>query len=123
MVIYLANLQSIPIEVSEAAIVDGANTWNIVMRIKVPLLRHSFNIISILTAIGIFKIYELILFMTNGGPANSTSVLTYYMVRRLNHGFQYAYASALSVILTIIIISLTIIINQLVFHKRFEVEY
>ena len=123
MVIYLANLQSIPIEIVEAAVVDGANKWNIALKIKVPLLRHSFNIITILTAIGIFKIYEFILFLTNGGPGYATSVLTYYMVRRLNQGFQYAYASAISVIMTIVIVMITIIINQFIFHKRFDVDY
>ena len=123
MVIFLANLQSIPQDLIEAAIVDGASEWAIISKIKIPLLRPSINIVAVLSVIGVFKIYEAVAFITNGGPGYSTYVLTFYMVRRIGTGFQFAYACALSTITTVIIILITIFINQVIFNKRFEIEY
>jgi raffinose/stachyose/melibiose transport system permease protein len=123
MVIYLANLQSIPEDVIEAATIDGASEWTMISKIKIPLLRSSMSLVAVFTVINVFKIYEGVAFLTGGGPGQSTQVLAFYMVRRIGTGFQYAYACALSTVITVMILILTIIVNQVIFNKRFEVEY
>jgi len=123
MVIYLANLQSIPEEITEAAIVDGANNWQVIRKIKIPLLRPSINIVTTIMTIAVFKLYELIVFITNGGPSHTTNVLTFYLIKRVTTGFHYSYACAIAVILTLIVVVLTIIINQVIFNKKYEMDY
>lgn len=80
MVIFLAGLQTIPIESYEAAQVEGASAWQTLLYITLPLLfRETFVIIFSITLVGSLKVFDIVYAMTQGGPANSTQVLGTWM--------------------------------------------
>ncbi len=83
MMLFLANLGSIPASYLEAARLDGANAWQVFSRIELPLLRPSLIIVSVMTFIGNFNAFELIFVMagSDGSPAGSTDVLGTYFYR------------------------------------------
>lgn len=79
MVFLLGGLQTIDIELLEAAKVDGANAGQRLMYIKVPLMRQISGLALIFMFVGTFGIFEKILVLTFGGPANATFTIGYYM--------------------------------------------
>jgi multiple sugar transport system permease protein len=117
MVIFMAALQNIPEEYNEAAKVDGANLWQRVWHIIVPLLSPTIVLVVLITIIGSLKAFDHILLMTGGGPANATNVLVYYIYFQAFKIFQTGYASALAVVLFIITFALTI--AQWLVRRRF----
>lgn len=76
MIIYIAGLQSISDDVLEAASVDGASYWQTLFRIRLPLLMPSITICLFLTLSNCFKIYDVNLALTGGGPANATEMVS-----------------------------------------------
>lgn len=108
MVIYLAGLQGIPRSLYEAAIVDGAGGWRRFTRITLPLLTPVSFFVSIMLVINGFKIFDLILVMTEGGPGRATNVLVYQIYNEGFLFFRFGYASAISVVLLALVLSVTI---------------
>lgn len=108
IIIYLAAIKSIPAEYSDAAHVDGANAWKILWRIKLPLLAPTTLFITVITIIGSLQVFDHIMLMTGGGPANATLVLVYYIYQQGFQFFATGYASSLAVILFCITLLLTI---------------
>lgn len=78
MVMYLAALQSIPADMQEAAILDGANRWQQFWKIIVPMLRPTIAVCSILSVLAALKAYQEVDVLTQGGPMNSTFTALYY---------------------------------------------
>ena len=78
MVMYLAGLQSIPAEMQEAAILDGANRWQRFWKITVPMLRPTIMVCSIMSVLAALKAYQEVLVLTQGGPLNATFTGLYY---------------------------------------------
>lgn len=109
MIIFLAALTNIPQSFKEAAIIDGANRWQIFRHITFPLLASTTLLVLVLTLIGTFQVFDTIFLMTEGGPANSTMVLVYYIYYQGFQFFETGYASALSVILFIITFGLAMV--------------
>jgi ABC-type sugar transport system permease subunit len=115
-VLFLAGLKNIAGTYYEAATIDGANPVQKFFKITLPLLSPTTFIVTMLQFFSAFKVVESIMVMTGGGPAKRTDVLVLYIY---NNAFSYlkmGYASAISVILFVIILSFTII--QLVLEKR-----
>lgn len=109
MLIFLAALQGIPRPYYEAAQIDGANNWQQLFKITLPLLRFSIFFVSVTTMIGWLQFFEEPFVMTNGGPLSSTMSVALFIYR---NGFQlsnFGYAAAGSFILFIIIIIITLI--------------
>ncbi|MBK0347771.1 sugar ABC transporter permease [Aerococcaceae bacterium zg-ZJ1578] len=107
MVIYISFLNNIPDEVIEAANIDGANGWTKFWKIKVPMIMPAFTICLFLTLSNAFKIYDQNLALTNGGPYNSTQMVS---MNIYNEAFQmrnmgYAQAKALVFLIIIILVS------------------
>ena len=96
MIIFMAALQNIPQDYDDAAKVDGANLWQRVRHITVPLLSPTIMLVVLLTVIGSLKVFDHILLMTKGGPGNATNVLVYYIYFQAFRVFQTGYASALA---------------------------
>lgn len=109
MIIYLAALKGIPREYGEAAHVDGANRWQVFRHITLPLLAPTTLLITVITVVGSLQVFDHILLMTNGGPANATLVLVYYIYQQGFEFFQTGYASTLAVILFAITLVLTVL--------------
>jgi ABC-type sugar transport system permease subunit len=104
MMLFLAGLQTVPSDVLEAARVDGAGAFRTFVSVVWPLLKPVSIVVIITTIIGSFKAFDLIYSMTGGGPFNSSQVLVMDLYQE---GFQYlkfGYASAMSVILLIIVL-------------------
>ncbi len=75
---FLAGMQSIPTELYEAAIVDGANAWNRFWHVTLPLLRHVITIVLLLSIILTLADFQIVYILTRGGPANSTHLFSTY---------------------------------------------
>ncbi|MGB9990970.1 carbohydrate ABC transporter permease [Pseudoduganella rhizocola] len=78
MVMYLAALQSVPAEMQEAAILDGASRWQRFWKITVPMLHPTIAVCSILSVLAALKAYQEVDVLTQGGPMNSTFTALYY---------------------------------------------
>ena len=109
MVIFLAALQSIPPEYYDAASIDGASVWQVIRRIKLPLMIPTTILVLIMLTIGAFQAYIQVALITGGGPLHRTEVLLSYMYDRAFTDLDFGYAAALSYILIFIVF----IISQL----------
>ncbi len=109
MIMFIAGLQAIPIELYEAAKIDGASSFDSFKRITIPMLKSTILVVLVLATIQSFKAYELIVTMTKGGPGYSTKfvVQQVYQVAFLED--RFGYASAMSMILMIVIALFTLI--------------
>jgi multiple sugar transport system permease protein len=107
MIIFMGALQSIPQDLYEAASVDGANRWQRVRFITLPLLAPTILLVLILTIVGSLQVFDHILLLTGGGPGNATSVLVYYVYFQAFRSYQLGYASALAVILFLAALGVT----------------
>jgi multiple sugar transport system permease protein len=115
-VILLAGLQAIPRDVKEAAALDGAGGWRRLRSITIPLLSPSLFFVTVLSIINSFHIFDQVWVMTGGGPAGATSVMVEQIMR---YAFSYGrvgYASAMSIVLFVIILLVTVV--QLRLQKR-----
>jgi multiple sugar transport system permease protein len=99
MVIFLAALQGISDDVYRAASVDGANGWQIVRYITLPLLVPTLLIVLVMLTIGAFQAYIQVALLTGGGPVHRTEVLLSYMYYQAFTNRDFGYASALSYLL------------------------
>jgi alpha-glucoside transport system permease protein len=79
MVVLAAALKGIPVEIIEAARVDGAGEWNIFRRIMLPLLSLPISIVTVWLFINVIKVFDIIYVMTSGGPGTSSRVIAYSM--------------------------------------------
>jgi multiple sugar transport system permease protein/alpha-1,4-digalacturonate transport system permease protein len=108
MLLFLAGLQTIPAQLYEAARVDGANAWQRFLFVTLPGLRHTMFFVVVIMTIGSFKVFDLILLMTEGGPGQSTLVLSQYIYQKGFVENQFGYASAISIVLFVICCVVTI---------------
>lgn len=107
MVIFLAGLQTIPQEISEAAESDGASAWNTFRYITLPMLRPTLLFGAVITSIGYLQFFEEAFVMTKGGPLDSTKSVTFFTYEQFGFG-NYAYASAAAYLLFLAIVLLTL---------------
>ncbi|WP_020618104.1 carbohydrate ABC transporter permease [Paenibacillus daejeonensis] len=120
MIIYIAGIQGIPDDVMEAARVDGANLWQRTTRIVFPLLMPSFTICLFLTLSGAFKIFDVNLSLTGGGPINSTELLAMNIFNEIFGYNRYGLGQAKAIIFFILVAAVTI--TQVIITKRREVQ-
>lgn len=110
VILFLAGLQGVPQELYEAADIDGARSMVKLLKITIPLITPTILLQVIMEIIHIFQSFVWSYSMTKGGPLNSSLTFVLYIYRRAFDNFQMGYASALSVILFIVILVLTIVI-------------
>jgi ABC-type sugar transport system permease subunit len=108
MILYLAGLQSIPASLYEAAEIDGASGFNKFAKITFPLLSPTTFFIMIVSFLNSFQVFDQISVMTEGGPSNSTNVMVYYMYQNAFMFFKVGYASAIAVVIFIILFLITL---------------
>ena len=109
MIIILAGLQSIPSQLYEAASIDGANSVEKFFKITLPMLSPTMFMVTILSIINSFQVFDLVNIMTQGGPGRSTNVLVYRIYQEGFQKLQFGYASAMAYFLFIIIMVITLI--------------
>lgn len=108
MIIFLSGLSTINQEVLEAAKIDGANSWQVLKNVTVPLLSPTIFFVIVITSISSFQVFDLIYVMTQGGPDNSTMVLVYSIYKYAFEYFDVGKASAIAYILFAIIFVLVL---------------
>lgn len=121
MVIYLAGLQSIPTEYEEAAMIDGASRARVFWNVTIPLLRPYILLASLVSTMAAVKVFEEIYVMTRGGPFFSTYTMFMYIFDEAFQELNMGYASALAVVLAMVILVFSVI-NFRVF-RRGGLEY
>lgn len=114
MIFFLAGLQNLPSELYEAAELDGATSWVQFTRITFPLLMPTTLFVSTVSAINAFKTVDQLFLMTMGGPNNATNLLLYHLFEQAFSFFDRGVASALTVILVVILLILAVVQNQYV---------
>src|SRR5699024_1017337 len=112
MVVYLAALQDVPADIHEAAELDGANNWKKFWHIVVPLLSPTTFLLFIINVIFSLHAFDIIFVMTGGGPGFATTVLLQYIYESAFSNGELGYASALSVVLTVILLLLAAVRRQ-----------
>ncbi len=120
-VVYLAALQGIPQDLLDAAKVDGANRWEVFYNVTFPLLSPGVTVNVVLLLIMMFKLYDIIQVLTAAGPAGTTETLAFYITRMAFTVNRVGYASAMAVILFIIIATISACIGT--FLRKREVQY
>ncbi|MCZ2264367.1 sugar ABC transporter permease [Isoptericola sp. QY 916] len=108
MLIYLAALQSLPKDVYEAASVDGASKTRQFFSITLPLLKPATFFVFVTSVISAFQAFDLIYILTDGGPANTTTMMTYEIYKSAFREFRVGYACAQSIILFVFLLLLTL---------------
>jgi putative chitobiose transport system permease protein len=108
MVLYLAGLQSLARELDEAAMIDGANRWQRLWYVTVPLLRPTTTLVTVIASIGAMKVFGEIYVMTSGGPAERTNTLVYYVYKQAFTFLHMGYASAAAVVLCLFLVLLSL---------------
>ena len=109
MLIYLAGLQDIPVQLYEAATLDGATGWQRFRKITLPMLTPSTFFVFIMLTINSFKSFDLIYALTQGGPGTSTTLLANYIYNQTFVYWDYGKSAAASIILFIIVLAVTIV--------------
>ena len=120
MLIFSAGLEGIDDSFTEAAQIDGANLWQSFWNVTLPLLRPTLLFVTVTSFIGGMGAFDLVLALTNGGPAGSTSVAAFYMYQTAFEDLRLGRASAAAFVLFVVIFVLTLI--QLRFFRRGGVE-
>jgi len=116
MILFLTGLQTVPQEVLEAAKIDGAGPISAFFLITVPLMKETFIIVIATLTIISMKVYDIILGMTGGGPANTTQTLATYMRSQSFLYTHYGIGSAIAVVM--LLIMLLIIVPYMIFSAR-----
>ena len=109
MLIYIAALQNVDESLYEAASVDGASTIRKFFAITVPMLKPATFFVLIISIIGAFQVFDQIYVLTDGGPANATTMMTYEVYRSAFQNFEMGMASAQSVVLFVLLLAMTLI--------------
>ena len=121
MLIYLAGLQNIPKMYEEAALLDGTSRRQIFFKIDLPLLMPAITTAVITNLIGGFKLYDLIVTLTSGGPNRKSLSLSYYVSLLYFNDEKAGYSAAVGIALFVIIFIVAVPINQ--YLRSREVEY
>jgi putative chitobiose transport system permease protein len=109
MVLYLAGLQSIDRTLEEAAIIDGANRWEVFWHITLPGLRPTILVCSLLSTVSAIKVFEEIYTMTQGSPAGSTYTAIFFIYQKSFNDFRYGYGAAAGMVVAVFSLVLGII--------------
>ncbi|MEM1299168.1 MAG: sugar ABC transporter permease, partial [Pseudomonadota bacterium] len=117
-ILALAALQSLPRSALEAARIDGATPWQQIIYIKLPLMMPVLIVTCLLRLIDAFKVLEVILVMTNGGPGLSTEILALRISRTASEFRELGEAAAMSNFLLILLLVLTV--GMFLYNKAVE---
>ena len=123
MAIFFAGFQRIPSTIIESARLDGASEWQLLRRIKIPMIKNLTEVAVLICVTGGIQVFDLVYVLTNGGPYDTTQVPTTYLVRVVFRDQQMGYGSALAVILTLVVVLFGLIYNRVRTKEDSVVEY
>jgi raffinose/stachyose/melibiose transport system permease protein len=113
MLLYLAGLQNIPREIEEAALIDGANRWQLTRNVTIPLMGSTIRTTIYLSALGSLTQFNLVWIMTKGGPVNASEFMATYMYRFGFVRFMLGYGSAVALVMLLICLAFSVAIQRL----------
>jgi raffinose/stachyose/melibiose transport system permease protein len=109
MVIFLAGLATVPIEIEEAATIDGAGTWRRFRHITIPSIRPSIAIASTLMLIQGLRVFDQVMALTGGGPAGATETLATQVYKQTFALSNFGFGAALALLLTLIMLVFSVL--------------
>lgn len=116
MILFLAGLQSVPSQLVDAAKMDGASSWQVFRNVTLPSLRPTTIVVVILTIINSLKVFDLIVGMTGGGPAQSTQVLALWSYTQSFSNNRFGDGGAVATVL--LIVSLCLVVPYMAWSMR-----
>ena len=121
MIIYLASLMSVPNELYEACDIDGANFLTKHLTVTVPHIMPTIALVTTISAISAMKVFAEIYVMTKGGPLNSSKTIVYYIYERAFENLDLGFASAMAVVLLVIVMAFSLINIFCFERKKYEI--
>lgn len=113
MMLYLAGLQGIPADLYEAARVDGAGALKQIVHVTIPLLRPHILFCTLISVMGAIRVFDEVYILTKGGPGTSTLTSSVYIFQKGLEQFNFGYASALGLIVSVLVGALSVLIFRL----------
>jgi len=101
-VLLYSALQDVPIELKEAAMLDGANAWQRLIRVTLPIIRPVIEVVFVLGFVFTVKVFDVVIGLTQGGPANSTQILAPWAYQLSFQQFDYGAGAAINTVLLLI---------------------
>lgn len=117
-IIYISGLQTIPADIYEASAIDGAGKWCTFKKLTLPLLLPFISTNLILSTKNMLMVFDQIISLTKGGPAQSTESISYLIYRNGMEGGQFGFQSANAVVFFILIVTISVV--QLVITSKKE---
>ncbi len=109
VIILVAGIKGIPKVYYDAAVVDGANAWQRLIKVTVPMLRGPMLFVTVTATLFSFQVFIPVYQLTSGGPSRSTLVAIYYIYQQAFRFGRFGYASALSIILMVIVLVISVV--------------
>jgi raffinose/stachyose/melibiose transport system permease protein len=120
IILFLAGLQGVPEELSEAAQIDGASWWQTQRHITIPLLAPTIRIWAFLSIIGSLQQFDMVWILTGGGPVNATSTMATYMVQYGFQRSQLGFGSAVAVILFVVSLIFALLYQRFLLRRDLQ---
>ncbi len=120
LIVY-SGLLALPEEPFEAASIDGAGKWAAFRYLTLPMLRPALLVALLIRMMDAFKVFDIVNMLTEGGPGNTTNVLTYNIYLKGFQDFDLGYAAAISLVMFVIILLVTrVLLRQLRWQENFR---
>jgi raffinose/stachyose/melibiose transport system permease protein len=120
MILYLAGRQEIPVELTEAAMMEGANRWQIFRHITLPLLGPTIRVSVFLSIIGAIQLFDIVWVLTGGGPIHASETMAVTMFQYGFRRYEVGYASAISVAIFGISLVFALLYQRFVLRRDIE---
>ena len=117
VLLFLAGLQGVPDELTEAAQIDGASWWQTQWRVTIPLLGPTIRMWAFLSMIGSLQLFDMVWILTGGGPANATTTMATFLVNEGTKRQNYGIAAAASVVLFVIALIMAVLYQRFVLRR------
>ncbi len=115
---FLAALLALPRELYQAAYLDGTSAWQRFRFLTLPLLRPTFLFAIVIAVIYSLQIFDTVFVMTDGGPANSTATVAWYIYKSIYVYDEAGFGATLSLVLLLLILALTLVALRLLRRRR-----
>ena len=120
LMLYVAGLQDIPAELEEAALIDGATSWQATRYVTVPMLSSTIRISVFLSVLGALQFFDLIWVMTLGGPLNKSETMATYLIKFGFQRFTLGYGSAVAVLLFLMCLAFSLVYQRFALRRDTE---
>ena len=117
ILLFLAGLQGVPHELTEAAQIDGASWWQTQRWVTIPLLGPTIRMWAFLSMIGSLQLFDMVWILTGGGPANATTTMATFLVNEGTKRQNYGIAAAASVVLFVIALVMAVLYQRFVLRR------